>query len=78
MLYEVITSIQAARMQVYFIDNEDYFERKFTTVDENGEEYSDNDERAVFFARGVLETVKKLRWTPDIIHCHGWMTSMVV
>ncbi len=72
-----VASIQAARMQVYFIDNEDYFERKFTTVDENGEEYSDNDERAVFFARGVLETVKKLRWTPDIIHCHGWMTSMV-
>ena len=70
-----VASIQAARMQVYFIDNEDYFDRKSTVIDDNGEEYTDNDERSVFFARGVLETVKKLRWTPDIIHCHGWMTS---
>ena len=72
-----VASIQAARMQVYFIDNEDYFQRKFTTADDNGVEFEDNDERAIFFARGVLETVIKLRWAPDIIHCHGWFTGMV-
>lgn len=72
-----VASIQAARMQVYFIDNEDYFQRKHTVNGENGEEFEDNDERAIFFARGVLETVKKLRWAPDIIHCNGWFTSLV-
>ncbi len=72
-----VASIQAARMQVYFIDNEDYFQRKAVLTDENGDEFADNDERAIFFARGVLETVIKLRWAPDIIHCHGWMTSLV-
>jgi starch synthase len=72
-----VASIQAARMQVYFIDNEDYFQRKCVLTDEKGNEFPDNDERAVFFARGVLETVIKLRWTPDIIHCHGWLTSVV-
>ncbi|MGB4577201.1 MAG: glycogen/starch synthase [Paludibacter sp.] len=71
-----VASIQAARMQVYFIDNEDYFHRKNTIADENGEEYEDNDERTIFFVRGVMETVKKLRWTPDIIHCQGWMTAL--
>jgi starch synthase len=64
-------------MQVYFIDNEDYFQRKYVLTDDKGKEFSDNDERAVFFARGVLETVIKLRWAPDIIHCHGWLTSVV-
>lgn len=72
-----VASIQAARMQVYFIDNEDYFQRKATMQDENGKEFKDNDERMVFFARGVLETVRKLRWSPDIVHCHGWFTSLV-
>lgn len=72
-----VASIQAARMQVYFIDNEDFFQRKYTTLDENGVPFEDNDERMVFFARGVLETVKKLRWSPDIIHCHGWMPSIL-
>ena len=71
-----VASIQAARMQVYFIDNEDYFQRKFTTEDENGNSFDDNDERSIFFVRGVMETVKKLRWVPDIIHCHGWMTAL--
>ncbi len=71
-----VASIQAARMQVYFIDNEDYFQRKATLTDENGVEFEDNDERSIFFVRGVLETVKKLRWVPDIIHCHGWMTAL--
>ncbi len=70
-----VASIQAARMQVYFIDNEEYFRRKATVADDSGVEFADNDDRMVFFARGVLETVKKLRWTPDIIHCHGWMAA---
>lgn len=72
-----VASIQAARMQVYFIDNEDYFQRKFVLKDKNDTFFKDNDERAMFFARGVLETVQKLRWAPDIIHCHGWFTSLV-
>ncbi|MDZ7739127.1 MAG: glycogen/starch synthase [Bacteroidales bacterium] len=72
-----VASIQAARMQVYFIDNEDYFHRKHVVKNTKGEEFSDNDERAIFFARGVLETVKKLRWAPDIVHCHGWMAGLV-
>ena len=72
-----VASIQAARMQVYFIDNEDYFHRKHAVRDSKGNEFEDNDERAIFFARGVLETVKKLRWMPDIVHCHGWMSALV-
>ena len=72
-----VASIQAARMQVYFIDNEDYFQRKHVLTSKEGKEFADNDERAIFFARGVLETVIKLRWAPDVIHCHGWLTSLV-
>ncbi len=71
-----VASIQAARMQVYFIDNDDYFQHRQMVADENGEEYNDNDERAIFYARGVLETVKKLRWCPEVIHCHGWMSAL--
>ena len=71
-----VASLQAARMQVYFIDNDDYFQNRRMTTDENGKEYSDNDERAIFFARGVLETVKKTNWCPEIIHCHGWITAL--
>lgn len=72
-----VASIPSTRIQVYFIDNEDYFTKRLMAFDENGNEYDDNGERAVFFARGVLETVKKLRWTPDIIHCQGWMCSAI-
>lgn len=72
-----VASIQSARMQVYFIDNEDYFQRKFHLCDDNGKYFEDNDERAIFFARGVLETVKKLRWAPHIVHCHGWFSAAV-
>lgn len=72
-----VASVPSARMQVYFIDNEEYFKRKTTLLDENKNCFADNDERALFFCRGVMETVKKLGWTPDIIHCHGWMTSML-
>lgn len=72
-----VASIQSARMQVYFIDNEDYFGRKATLTDEKEEPFSDNDERTIFFTRGVIETVRKLRWSPDIIHCHGWFTALI-
>ena len=69
-----VSSISSARMQVYFIDNEDYFHRKALYADAEGKFFADNDERAIFFARGVLETVKKLRWKPDIVHCQGWIS----
>lgn len=72
-----VASIQQARMQIYFIDNEDYFHRKGTVRDKSGKFYEDNDERAIFFSRGVLETVKKLGWGPDVVHCHGWFASML-
>jgi len=72
-----VASIQAARMQVYFIDNEDYFHRKATVRDPKGAFFNDNDERAIFFARGAIETVKKLQWAPDLIHCQGWFTGLV-
>ena len=72
-----VASIQQARLQIYFIDNDDYFQNRLMTTDAEGTAYSDNDERAVFYARGVLETVKKLRWCPDIIHCQGWVSSFV-
>jgi starch synthase len=64
-------------VQVYFIDNDDYFGKRLMEKDEQGEDYPDNGERAIFFARGVLETVKKLRWVPDVIHCQGWMSAVV-
>ncbi len=72
-----VASISAARMQVYFIDNDDYFHRKQIFENEEGQFFEDNDERAIFFARGILETVKKLRWKPDIIHCNGWISHLV-
>jgi starch synthase len=71
-----VASIQSARMQVYFIDNQEYFERKHILTDKKGVHFADNDERAIFFCRGVIETVKKLGWSPDIVHLHGWMTSL--
>ena len=72
-----VASIPKERMQVYFIDNEDYFKRKATFADEEGNVFKDNDERAIFFAKGVIETVKKLNWSPDIIHVHGWLASFL-
>jgi starch synthase len=72
-----VASIQPARMQVYFIDNEEYFQRKYFMNGKDGKFFSDNDERAIFFCRGVIETVKKLGWAPDVIHCHGWMTALL-
>jgi len=72
-----VATINQTRVQVYFIDNDDYFAKRQMTVDEQGKDYADNGERAIFFARGVLETVKKLRWVPDIIHVQGWMGAVV-
>ena len=72
-----VASIPSSRIQVYFIDNDDCFMKRQMAVDEQGVEYPDNGERAIFFARGVLETVKKLRWTPDIIQCQGWMAAVI-
>ncbi|MFK5982129.1 MAG: glycogen/starch synthase [Flavobacteriaceae bacterium] len=72
-----VASIPKERMQVYFIDNEEYFKRKATYGDEEGNFFDDNDERAIFFAKGVIETVKKLNWSPDIIHVHGWLASFL-
>ncbi|GAA4273552.1 glycogen/starch synthase [Aquimarina gracilis] len=72
-----VASIPKERMQVYFIDNEDYFKRKATLTDEEGNLFPDNDERAIFFAKGVIETVKKLNWSPDVIHVHGWLASLL-
>lgn len=72
-----VASIPAARVQIYFIDNEDYFSRKAVLRDAEGVEFEDNGQRAVFFARGVLETVGKLRWQPDVVHCHSWFTAAV-
>ncbi len=72
-----VASIQSARMQVYFIDNEDYFQRKANIFDNNGNLFEDNDERIMFYARGVLETIKKLSWKPNVIHCMGWFAALL-
>ena len=72
-----VASLPVARTQVYFIDNEDYFQRKASFTDADGVSFADNAERAVFFARGVLEAVKKMRWAPDLIHCQGWITHLI-
>lgn len=72
-----VASLPGARLQVYFLDNEDFFKRKFVHRNKSGKFYADNTERMIFFCKGVLETVKKFGWAPDIIHCHGWMTSLI-
>lgn len=72
-----VASLQVVRMQIYFIDSDDYFKRRQLYRDPEGIFFSDNDERMIFFAKGVIETVRKLGWAPDIIHCHGWITSML-
>jgi starch synthase len=72
-----VASLPNARLQIYFLDNEDLFKRKFVFHDENEKWYEDNGLRAVFFCKGALETVKKFGWPPDIIHCSGWMTALI-
>ncbi|MCB0520468.1 MAG: glycogen/starch synthase [Lewinellaceae bacterium] len=72
-----VASLPGARMQVYFLDNDDFFKRKSVFADDNGKPFDDNADRMVFFCKGVIETVRKFGWPPDIIHCHGWMTSLI-
>lgn len=72
-----VASLPGERLQVYFIDNEEYFKRKSYYTDDDGNAYDDNGERAIFFARGVIETIKKLNWVPDVIHLNGWMSAMI-
>ena len=72
-----VASIPSARMQIYFIDNDDFFTGRKMALDPDTKEYEDNAERAAFYARGVLETIKKLKWSPDIIHCMGWMSGLL-
>lgn len=72
-----VASLPGARLQVYFLDNEEFFKRKFVFRDEDDQPFEDNQDRMVFFCKGVLETVKKFGWPPDLIHCHGWMTALV-
>lgn len=71
-----VASIQQARIQVYFIDSDDYFRRRGVDRDKDGNIFADNDERSMFFVRSVLETIKKLRWTPDVVHCSGWISAL--
>jgi starch synthase len=70
-----VSSIQKAKIQVYFIDNPLYFDSRFVAHNQDGSFMSNNDERSLFFVKGVLETIKKLGWRPDVIHCHGWMSA---
>lgn len=72
-----VASLPGTRMQVYFLDNEEFFRRKQIFTDDKGKHFDDNTDRMIFFCKGVLETVKKFGWAPDLIHCHGWMTSLV-
>ena len=72
-----VASIPKERMQVYFIDSEDYFKNRLVECDKKGKLYKDNDERSIFFAKGIIETIKKLNWTPDLIHVHGWIASLL-
>lgn len=72
-----VASLPGARMQVYFLDNEDFFKRKSVFEDDEGKPFEDNADRMIFFCKGVIETVKKFGWPPDIVHCHGWMTSLI-
>ena len=72
-----VASLPGARLQVYFLDNDDFFKRKSVFEDDKGKPFEDNADRMVFFCKGVIETVKKFGWPPNIIHCHGWMTSLI-
>ena len=71
-----VASLQVAKTQIYFIDGEDYFRRKGMWCDSRGREYADLGERSIFFVRGLMDTVKRLNWKPDLVHCSGWMAAM--
>ncbi|MCS6928605.1 MAG: glycogen/starch synthase [Saprospiraceae bacterium] len=72
-----VASLPNSRLQVYFLDNEDFFRRRFLFEDEKGMPFEDNPDRAAFFCKGALETVKKFGWPPDIILCHGWLSGLI-
>ena len=72
-----VASLPSARLQVYFLENEELFKRKFLFHDEDDQWFEDNDLRTVFYCKGALETVKKFGWSPDVIHCSGWMTGLI-
>jgi starch synthase len=72
-----VASLPGSRIQVYFLDNDEFFKRKYVFEDEQGKLYDDNQDRMIFFCKGALETVKKFGWPPDVVHCHGWMTSLI-
>ncbi len=70
-----VASVPSSHLQVYFIDNDEFFKRKsmFEAAPKGG---NDNPERAIFFIRGALEAIKKLRWIPDVVHCLGWFSAL--
>jgi starch synthase len=72
-----VASLQTAKIQVYFLDNEDYFKRKYFLNDENGDFFKDNDDRVIFHNKAVIELLMKLGWKPDVIHCQGWMSGLI-
>lgn len=72
-----VATLAPYRLQIYFLDNEEFFKRKSIFQDDEGVDFPDNADRMVFFCKGVLETLKKFGWAPDIVHCHGWMSSLV-
>ncbi len=72
-----VASMPNSRLQVYFLDNDEFFKRKSVFEDSDGYPFKDNVERMVFFCKGAIETVKKFGWAPDFVHCHGWMTSLI-
>lgn len=72
-----VATLAPYRLQIYFLDNEEFFKRKSVFQDDDEKDFDDNAERMVFFCKGVVETLKKFGWPPDIIHCHGWMSSLV-
>jgi starch synthase len=72
-----VASLPGSRIQVYFLDNDDFFKRKSVFSDDEGQPFEDNLDRAVFFCKGAIETVRKFGWAPDVVHCHGWMTSLI-
>jgi len=72
-----VASLPGARLQVYFLDNEDFFKRKNVFEDDDNNFFEDNSDRMIFFCKGALETVRKFGWAPDLIHCFGWMTSLI-
>ncbi|MCX8113373.1 MAG: glycogen/starch synthase [Bacteroidia bacterium] len=72
-----VASIPGTRTQVYFLDNHEFWARKGIFLDESQQPYTDNDERIIFFSKGVIAMIKTLKWAPHVIHCNGWMTGLL-